>query len=1183
MKIACEKCGTVFEVDASQVPSTGLHMKCTSCFHSFTVPPATLDLPGAENNDFILSNNPEDFAAPSGYVDPTTKDITAYEATEGNEPIEIADLPGLPQRGAAPEITDLPGLPEKRSPAIVTAPPEAPPPRAPAEITDLPGLPQRGSAAEITDLPGLPRKRAAPEITDLPGLPQQGSPAEITDLPGLPSQGARGAEVTDLPGLPQQGLPPAAGQPADLTDLPGLPSQQMGGELPDLPGLPSGGAISDLPDLPTPSRPSPTPSASGMDYGEVSFDGGGDDAVSFDLDEIPVQTAGGAGEEPLDLAPPATSRNEMGAPDFDLPMPVRSGDADALEDLPAPSRPAGQQGAEEIISFEAPPTEEQAPAEPVSPGEVAAEVAPPEATTKPKGRSLPSKKVMIGAALGLVMLLGGGFLAMMLLGGGGSGSSSTKQLLADARRKLKLDNFSGYAQAARDLEQAGAKLEGAARTEALAMQAQALSARAHRFGSRGNIGEAQVILDKLGGEDEAPHVLKVANALLELAHGKKAKAGNELQALSDAKPNDAPAALYLGWAKLAQKQLVAADKAFRRASAADASFSGALFGIAQVAAAQPKKIKEALASCDKILAANRGHTGAILLKASLLVRQKSLDAALPLTQRVLKLARSGTASRPEIAEAHAIAAQVQLAKGNANQARAAFAKALKFDPRSREALMGSAQLALRANHFAQAGGFLRRAKAIDPGDIGITLLLAETMLSLGKPIDARDALKAALKAHPKNARVHFLMGRIEDKLEAHAKAIVAYKRAIKLDPKYFEPYRHLSRLHLRRKESSLAFGVLMQADTVLKNASVRNAIGEAHYTSGELKKARAKFEEALEMDAKLDIALFNLANTLRDQGQQKEALAKYQQLEERDRSFPGLAAAIGHLHMLMLQPEKAAQAYQQALKAGSPSVKIRLEAARAFVRAGKFEECFKQAVIVLRETPTSSEAHALRAEANLGKGKAQEALVEIRRAAERDNKPHYQAVMARAYEKLGKLGDAVVAYSAAIKLDPKMIDYRLQRARLQVRAGAVKDGLSALDKIIARSPKLAPAQLYRGIALIELGNEAQGHAALRAALSLDPKLGEAHFRLGMVLLDARKAAKAYAHLGVAVAQGKKGAPWLPDACFRYGKLAQERGAKPQAIDALKRFLEIAPARDANRPTATRLLAKLGVVVKPPEK
>ncbi|MCK5798377.1 MAG: zinc-ribbon domain-containing protein, partial [Deltaproteobacteria bacterium] len=101
MRIACEQCGTAYEVDPGQIPATGMSIKCTVCFHSFTIMPPGDAAIGIElsddGSDMQLSNDPTDIPqAPVGYVDPTNLSI------EGPGNIGLADLPGLPRSPAQP-------------------------------------------------------------------------------------------------------------------------------------------------------------------------------------------------------------------------------------------------------------------------------------------------------------------------------------------------------------------------------------------------------------------------------------------------------------------------------------------------------------------------------------------------------------------------------------------------------------------------------------------------------------------------------------------------------------------------------------------------------------------------------------------------------------------------------------------------------------------------------------------------------------------------------------------------------------------------------------------------------------------------------------------------------------------------------------------------------------------------
>ena len=69
--------------------------------------------------------------------------------------------------------------------------------------------------------------------------------------------------------------------------------------------------------------------------------------------------------------------------------------------------------------------------------------------------------------------------------------------------------------------------------------------------------------------------------------------------------------------------------------------------------------------------------------------------------------------------------------------------------------------------------------------------------------------------------------------------------------------------------------------------------------------ARAKFVEALELNDTLNLALFNLANTLRDLGRFDEAQAKYDALKARDKRYPGLAEAVAEFYLRTDAPQKA--------------------------------------------------------------------------------------------------------------------------------------------------------------------------------------------------------------------------------------------------------------------------------------
>lgn len=1276
MRIACEKCGTAYEVDATHIPVSGMSMKCTVCFHSFTIlPPGNTEGVGIDylpdsSGEMQLTNDPTDIpSAPAGYVDPT------------NFGSNQADLPGLPSQQRPDNFADLPGLrgPQQRS-----------------DFADLPGLPRQppppGGLPGIPGVPGIPQRPAAgglPDLAELPGLPARGAPQPFPDLPGLPQRPAPGGGGFAPPPPPRQpprqsiGITPGVGQELpDLADLPGLPGAGGIPELADLPGLTGNAPPSNLPGLTS----QPQRATAGLAYGELSFDDGQDD-LALGGDDIPLETGdlpapvgggashgyadlpgpvgapgfadlprpvGGPGIGLADLPAPASGGIDLPAPaggiglpapagisdlpapsggiglpapsggidlpapaggidlpmpsggidlpmpsggidlpapsgGIDLPMPSESGLPGGVIDLPGPRQDgmggfeadlvAPKPGDEEIIRFEAPEGGEVVTFDDVD------ELAPEPGDDVPvdirEKRRLPSKGVLIGIGGGVVTVVVAVVLAIVFIGGK-KGPSKSEKLFAEAQKLFPLDTHVGYRDAATAFGEAAGALEpgNKKKTLALAFQSQALSASAARFGLRNKIGNARSSIAPLAKEKEPPPELVVARGLVHLAAGELKLAEDALAAASKARPQDSRASLYLGWVYLAQRQLEKAKTAFKRALAADDKLVAASFGLARIEAAG-KRSASAVALIKKVLTLSPAHGDALVLQAQLAVDADRVEEAGKLVTRLIGMDKARRLARLTQSRLFVVRGQLAAKHGETNAAREHFQQALKLNARNLQAQLSAGKLLLAAKRYKEAGDHFRSAQTIDPRHTQAGMLLANTMFLLGKPNAARDALTMILKREPKNPHVRVVLGRVEESVGALKTASKQYRQAIAIDPKFFEGYRSLSKLLLKQKKPDQAFEILKVAGEKLpKDPRVSNAIGEVHLLIREYKQARMRFEDALATDSKFNLALFNLATTLREQGKLEAALKKYQALETRDSDFPGLAAGFGALYVLDNKPKKAAAAYDKALAAGVPSLQLRLDAGHAYVLAGLWEKALLQANETLREDPSLADARALRAEARTLEGDLGEALVEIQRAISRQRKARYFVIHAKILERLRRLADAVEAYRQALKLEPKRIELRLHRARLQVRGGAVRDALKELNHIVKQKPKMAEAHLYRGLALADLGKEGEAIAAYQRAVAVKPDLGEAHFKLAQTFNDRNKPALAIKHAIEAAKHGIKGKRWWSETQFLLGTLAEKRNQKDVAIAAFKKFLEIAPRGDSSRPLAIKALKRLGAW-KPP--
>ncbi len=353
------------------------------------------------------------------------------------------------------------------------------------------------------------------------------------------------------------------------------------------------------------------------------------------------------------------------------------------------------------------------------------------------------------------------------------------------------------------------------------------------------------------------------------------------------------------------------------------------------------------------------------------------------------------------------------------------------------------------------------------------------------------------------------------------------------------------------------------------------------------KKALGKFQKALRKDPNLNVAIFNMANTLFELGSPKKARDKYKELQEKDNQFPGLAAKMANLYTMLKDHKASAAQWDIALKQEEPTLDRRIKSSRAFVEAGEFKKALKQTELALRKDASLAEAKAIRAEALLATNELGDALVEIKGALDRTLKASYYVTLGRVFLELKKEIEAIDAFTNALKRDPSLVGIQAERAILLVKNGTVKDGLKQLRKVIGSFPRRADIPFFMGWALYDLGQENAALSAFRTAAAKDPTMGQAHYRIALILYDRRQMGSAIPTFKRAVKNYKivkdvQSPPWFEDSYLQLGFVYQKQNNRKQAIEAYKKYLDVANPHASMRQEVKKRLRKYGVTLEEDE-
>jgi tetratricopeptide (TPR) repeat protein len=677
---------------------------------------------------------------------------------------------------------------------------------------------------------------------------------------------------------------------------------------------------------------------------------------------------------------------------------------------------------------------------------------------------------------------------------------------------------------------------------------------------------------------QGEHINK-AQALKSIDQKRPNRAVELLQPMLAQNPNDPDALLYLGWAHAASQDHKSATTHFQRAlDAAPERKIPALYGLARAQLAQGD-LAAARASFEKVLAERKDHVGALLGMAEA-AEVSDAEQREAMYLEILDRPDVAQADPRAVSRGWMLAGRLSLETSRIEEARTRFDKALTAYADNPAALVGRAKVALLQGRSDAALEALTAVIGTDPASVDAVrqadavLTRAELAMTKKEPepevattyIDLVINKEKELGDPQALARAYVLRGRLLGSDESQREAaIAAYKRALELAGQdALEPALALADLYT-------TLGRMEEARTVLSpierraggDAVTAVALGIRYKRANAWTDAETWLRRALELKPKDIDAQFQLGQVLAAKKQYDEAI---QVLNAAARTAPS-RTEIG-LHLAMIFEElgridDAATAYEELLKASSPTLEIMARAGRFYARQGKSAQAGELGERILAIKDSDPAGHFLRGEAQYHLGNFAEARVSFRRAADIEPDPQYLEASGRASENLELHDEAFEAYAEASRLDPDYVAPRLGRARLLLLRRDFSRAIEELEETRKLAPRNASVFHYLGESYQQQEDHKQAISYFRTALEYDSQRAETHYRMGKSHLELSKEREAASFLSDATALARRpGVPtpkWLEDAYYELGYVQRSLSKRRQAIDAWKAYLELVPA------------------------
>ena len=429
-----------------------------------------------------------------------------------------------------------------------------------------------------------------------------------------------------------------------------------------------------------------------------------------------------------------------------------------------------------------------------------------------------------------------------------------------------------------------------------------------------------------------------------------------------------------------------------------------------------KRVPEAHARLDTVLARAPNSADALVMKAQWLLSEDKVDEA-------LNRAKAAVGADPQSAAAQFILATVHDRRREVADAIKAYNEVLRINPRAIAAQVELSRLNLTTGNSAAALRYAEEARQTQPSNLQARVALARSLVVSGNSARAELEIAALLKEAPESAAVHAVNGMHNARRNNTGAARSAYERALELSPGFLEAVSGLTFLDLMAKTPAPAISRL-EAEIARQptNAALFALLARAHNAAGDATKEEQALRQAVSVDPRFTAGYAMLAQLYLRQKRTDEARAEFEAMAQRDPSNVVPKTMVAILLDQQGKREEAKKAYEATVRGTDNAPVAANNLAFIYAEQGtNLDEALQLATSAKQRLPNDAGVDDTIGWVYYKKGLAELAVKSFEESLKkRPDNPEVLFHLGLAYAKLGEKTQAREALERALKLDPRV-------------------------------------------------------------------------------------------------------------------------------------------------------------------